>query len=46
MLKEPKPKSNTNFIPNIEPKVKQETIDDLSELNTLDIHIIGATPLV
>jgi len=49
ILKEPEPKSNTNSVTNTEPdtkpKPKQETKDDLSSLNTLDIYIIGATPL-
>ena len=49
MLKEPKPKSNTNFVPNTELKTEQETtqetINNLNKLNTLDICIIGATLL-
>ncbi len=45
MLKELKSKSNTNSIPNTKQETKQETIDNLSELNTLNIHIIGATLL-
>jgi len=45
MLKEPK--FNTDLIPNTEPKQEttQETMDNPSKLNTLDIRIIGATPL-
>jgi hypothetical protein len=27
ILKEPEPESNTNSVPNTEPKIKQETID-------------------
>jgi len=49
IFKKPKPKSNTNSILNTKPKLKQETTqetkDDLSSLNTLDIHMIGITPL-
>jgi len=50
MLKEPKPESNTNSIPNTGPKAKEkpikETVDNQSPFNTLDIYIIRATPLV
>src|SRR5271170_1189083 len=50
MLKEPEPESNTDSVPDTEPEVKQETTqetrDDPSSLDSLDIYIIGATPLV
>ena len=50
ILKEPKPESDTDSIPNTKLKAKQETmqetIDNLNKLNTLNIHIIGATPLI
>ena len=46
MLKELKPKSNTGSILNTKLKAKQETINNLSSLNTLNIHIIRATLLV
>ena len=46
ILEEPKPESNINFIPNTEPKIEWETIDNVSEFNTLNIYIIGATLLV
>ena len=45
MLKELEPKFNTNSMLNTKPKAEQETIDNLSKLNTLNIYIIGATPL-
>ena len=44
ILEEPEPEFNTNSVPNTKPK--QETIDNLNKLNTLDIRMIGATPLV
>ena len=50
MLKEPGPKSNTDSIPDTKPKAKeeptQETVNDQSLFNTLNIYIIRATPLV
>ena len=50
ILKEPEPESNTDSIPDTELKAEQETtqetMDDLNELDTLDIRMIGATPLV
>ena len=49
ILEEPKPKSDTNSVPDTEPETKekstQETADDWSLLNTIDIYIIGATLL-
>src|SRR6266576_1695477 len=48
ILKEPKPKPNTNSVPNTEPEQEtiQETIDNPSKLDTLNIRIIGTTLLV
>jgi len=50
MLGEPEPESDTDFVPDTELKAEQETtqetMDDLNELDTLDIRIIGATLLV
>ena len=50
MLKEPGPEPNTNSEPNTKFEAKeeaiQETVNDQSLLNTLDIYIIRATPLV
>src|SRR5271170_5332593 len=49
MLKEPEPESNTDSVPDTKPEVEQETTqetrDDPSSLDSLDIHMIGATPL-
>ena len=49
ILEEPKPKFNTNSILNTKPETKekfiQETIDNQSLFNTLDIYMIRATPL-
>ena len=50
ILEEPEPESDTDFLPDTESEPEQETtqetIDDLNEPDTLDIQMIGATPLV
>ncbi len=50
MLKEPESKFNTKYVLNTKPEPKkepaQEITDNQSSPNTLDIHIIGATPLI
>ena len=49
ILEEPEPESDTDFLPDTESEPEQETtqetIDDLNEPDTLDIQMIGATPL-
>ena len=49
ILEEPEPESDTDFVSNTKSKAKeesiQETMDNQSLLNTIDICIIGATPL-
>ena len=40
ILKELEPKFNIDFIFNTKPKAKQETVDNQSSLNTLNIQII------
>ena len=49
ILKEPELESDINSIPNTESEIEQgtiqETVDDKSLLNTLDIQIIRATLL-
>jgi hypothetical protein len=50
ILEEPEPESDTDSVPDTEPEPEQETtqetMDDPNELDTLDVCIIGATPLV
>jgi hypothetical protein len=45
ILEEPEPESDTDSVPDVEPEVKQETADDQSSFDTLDVRMIGATPL-
>ena len=47
ILEEPEPESDTDSVPDTEPEQEttQETMDDPSKLDTLDIRMIGATPL-
>ena len=50
MLEEPESKFNIKYVFDTEPKPEekptQETTDDQSSLDTLDIHMIRVTPLI